>query len=115
VVRRALGFTLARDELLLKQFLAFFEHSEADRSTSELAEAWINASASSPPHTFTQMGPSVQLPTRLPIGLFTASGLRLGEAIGLDRSKVSLRDALLTIGESKFGKSRVLPIHPTMV
>ena len=44
-VHRALGFKLARDELLLKQFVAFFERSGVDRITSELATAWINAPA----------------------------------------------------------------------
>ena len=38
-VRRALGFKLVRDELLLKQFVAFFERSGVDRITSELAKA----------------------------------------------------------------------------
>jgi len=47
------------------------------------------------------------------IGLLAVTGLRIGEAIRLDRAHVSLADGLLTIRESKFGKSRQVPIHPS--
>jgi integrase len=49
------------------------------------------------------------------IGLLAVTGLRIGEAIRLDRADVSLADGLLTIRESKFGKSRQVPIHPSTV
>lgn len=49
------------------------------------------------------------------IGLLAVSGMRIGEAIHLDRDDVSLDDALLTIRDSKLGKSRRLVIHPTTV
>jgi len=41
--------------------------------------------------------------------------MRAGEAIRLDRPDVDLRAGLLTIRESKFGKSRQLPLHATTV
>jgi integrase len=49
------------------------------------------------------------------IGLLAVTGLRIGEAIRLDRADVSLADGLLTIRDSKFGKSRQLPVHPSTV
>ena len=45
------------------------------------------------------------------IGLLAASGLRIGEAIKLDRSDVDWADGVLLIRESKFGKSRLVPLH----
>ena len=45
------------------------------------------------------------------IGLLAASGLRIGEAIKLDRSDVDWAEGVLLIRESKFGKSRLVPLH----
>jgi len=47
------------------------------------------------------------------IGLLAASGLRIGEAIKLDRRDVDWARGVLLIRESKFGKSRLVPLHPT--
>lgn len=47
------------------------------------------------------------------IGLLAASGLRIGEAIKLDRSDIDWAQGVLLIRESKFGKSRLVPLHPT--
>jgi integrase len=47
------------------------------------------------------------------IGLLASSGLRVGEAIRLQRSDVDLAQGLITIRESKFRKSRLVPLHPT--
>lgn len=49
------------------------------------------------------------------IGLLVVTGMRIGEAIKLDRGDVSLADGLVTIRESKFEKSRQVVIHPTTV
>ena len=49
------------------------------------------------------------------IGLLAITGMRAGEAIRLDRSDADLQAGLLTIRESKFGKSRQLPLHATTV
>jgi len=49
------------------------------------------------------------------IGLLAVTGMRVGEAIRLERSDLDLRHALLTVRESKFGKSRELPLHPSTV
>ena len=44
------------------------------------------------------------------IGLLAATGLRPGEALTLDRSDVDFEGGILSIRESKFGKSRLVPI-----
>lgn len=47
------------------------------------------------------------------IGLLAVTGLRPGECIALDRSDVDLTNGRLTIRNSKHGRSRHVPIHPT--
>lgn len=47
------------------------------------------------------------------IGLLAASGLRIGEAIKLDRGDIDWAQGVLLIRESKFGKSRLVPMHPS--
>jgi integrase len=49
------------------------------------------------------------------IGLLAVTGLRTGEACRLDRDDVDLGQGILTVRDSKFGKSRQVPIHPTTV
>ena len=44
------------------------------------------------------------------IGLLAATGMRVGEAIRLDRADIDWADAVLTIRESKFGKTRMVPV-----
>jgi integrase/recombinase XerD len=45
------------------------------------------------------------------IGLLASTGMRIGEALGLDRSDVDQTEGVLRIRESKFGKSRLVPLH----
>ena len=47
------------------------------------------------------------------IGLMAVTGIRLGEAIRLDRDDVDVRHGLLRILDSKFGKSREVVVHDT--
>jgi integrase len=47
------------------------------------------------------------------IGLLTVTGMRVGEAIRLDRADFGPAAGVLTIRDSKFGKSRLVPLHPT--
>lgn len=49
------------------------------------------------------------------IGLLAVTGMRVGEAIGLDRDGVDWREGLLTVTGAKFGKSREIPLHPTTI
>jgi integrase len=48
-------------------------------------------------------------------GLMIVTGIRTGEAERLDRKDVNLSDGILTIHNSKFNKSRQLPLHSTTV
>jgi integrase len=44
-------------------------------------------------------------------GLVAATGMRVGEAVALNRDDVSLSDGLLTIHHPKGGRTRLVPIH----
>ncbi len=48
-------------------------------------------------------------------GLMASTGLRVSEAIHLRDADVDLKHAMLTIRQTKFAKSRQLPIHPSTV
>jgi len=45
------------------------------------------------------------------IGLLAATGLRPGEALALDVADVDLQDGVLAIRQTKFGKSRFVPVE----
>ena len=79
-----------------------------------------------PPHIYTDaeleqlMAAASRLPSHMKlrahtyealIGLLAATGLRPGEALALERSDVDLQSGILLIRDSKFGKSRFVPIH----
>lgn len=49
------------------------------------------------------------------IGLMAATGIRTGEAMGLDRCDPDLDRGVLLVRGTKFGKSRLVPLHPTTV
>jgi len=49
------------------------------------------------------------------IGLLTVTGMRIGEAISVDRDDLDLSNGLLVVRSGKFGKSRELPLHGTTV
>ena len=46
-------------------------------------------------------------------GLLIATGMRVGEAIALDRADFDAGPGTLIVRHGKFGKSRELPLHPT--
>ena len=48
-------------------------------------------------------------------GLIACTGLRISEALGLLDAEVDLQAGVLTIRQSKFGKSRLVPLHPSAV
>lgn len=48
-------------------------------------------------------------------GLLAVAGLRVGEAIRLDRGDVEYDAGLLAVRDAKFKKSRRLPLHPSTV
>ena len=49
------------------------------------------------------------------IGLLAATGMRVGEALRLDRGDINWDDGVLLIRQSKFGKSRQVPVLPSTV
>jgi integrase/recombinase XerD len=49
------------------------------------------------------------------IGLLAVTGMRAGEAIRADLTDLDLDAGTLTVRGAKFGKSRLLPLHPSVV
>lgn len=56
-----------------------------------------------------------QMTYRTLIGLLAVTGMRVGEAIRLDRTDLELAAGVVMVRDSKFGKSRELPLHGTTV
>jgi integrase len=48
------------------------------------------------------------------IGLVSVTGMRISEAIQLGRDDLDRDEGVLTVWHSKFGKSRELPLHPSV-
>ena len=48
-------------------------------------------------------------------GLIAATGLRVSEALRLQSADVDLDAGVLTVRQTKFAKSRLVPLHPTTV
>ncbi|UVK49840.1 tyrosine-type recombinase/integrase (plasmid) [Mesorhizobium sp. AR02] len=46
-------------------------------------------------------------------GLYAATGMRCNEPLRLDRGDTNLVDGVLTVRDTKFGKSRYVPLHPS--
>ncbi len=44
-------------------------------------------------------------------GLLAASGMRVGEAVALGRDDVDLVTGVVTVRDTKFGRSRIVPVH----
>jgi integrase len=166
-VRRALGFSLAREGRLLPQFVRFLERHGHSAISTSLALRWALAPPdASPPWAHARLAmvrgfarylvardprtdvPPVEL---LPaprtkrlvpyiytdaevcalmqgartlrglkgatyatlLGLLAATGMRVGEAIALQRDDVDDHAGVLVVRHGKFGKSRELPLHPT--
>jgi integrase len=47
------------------------------------------------------------------LGLLATTGLRVGEALALDRADWDAADGVLRIRRAKFGKTRQVPLHPS--
>lgn len=46
-------------------------------------------------------------------GLLAVSGMRVGEAAGLDRDDIDFQTGVITIREAKFDRTRLVPVHET--
>lgn len=168
-VRRALGFKLVGEGVLLAEFVACAERAGQRTVTTEFAVQWARRPATGSHNylsrrlravrTFARylhaLDPSCEVPSfellpakkyrpapyvytdaeiaalmaatstlsppfraatfRTLIGLLACTGLRIGEALGLDRVDVDLADGVLTVRNAKFGKSREVLLHPSTV
>jgi integrase len=166
-MRRALGYKLERDQLLLPQLVAYLEAAGASTVTSDLAIAWARLPERARPNHWaqrlaiargfasylktidpaTEVPPSGVFPARRHrpnpylwskadiarlldqagelrprlrgatyqalFGLLAVSGMRLGEAVALERDDVDLGSGVITIRQAKFDRVRVVPLHPT--
>lgn len=56
------------------------------------------------PHTYTTL-----------FGLLACSGIRITEALKLSRDDIDFSSSMLTVIEGKFKKSRLIPLHPTVL
>lgn len=168
-IRRALGFKLVGEGVLLAEFVACADRAGQSTVTTEFALAWARRPANATHNylsrrlrtvcTFARylhaLDPACEVPSlellpaktyrpapylyldqeiialmaaadalrpplraatfRTLIGLLACTGLRIGEAIALDRDDVDLTNGLLTVRDSKFGKSREVLLHPSTV
>lgn len=79
-------------------------YTDAEVGTLLDATRVINPTDGLPPHTF-----------RAFFGLLAATGMRCGEALGLRRHHVDLGVGRLVVEKAKLGKTRELPLHPSVV
>jgi integrase len=77
-----------------------------DEDIRKLLDAALHASArdSMAQHTFFCL-----------FGLLSVTGLRISEALGIAPKDVDLDEGILTIRSSKFGKSRLVPLHTSTI
>ncbi|WP_197083516.1 tyrosine-type recombinase/integrase [Mycobacterium nebraskense] len=169
VLRRALGYRMARPEKLLGQFLDYLAHHGASRITVAAALDWARLPANGtsnwwayrlaavrgfatylhaldPVHevpapellpqrtrraspylysdtdvaaliaaTNTLRGRLRQATFATLIGLLAVTGIRVGEAIALDRGDADLTAGRLTVRFGKFGKTRELALHRSTI
>src|SRR5437763_1624647 len=67
-----------------------------------------------PPAPRDALGPGLRAaPRRTLIGLVAVSGVRVGEAVGLDEAGCDAGRELLVIRNAKYGKHRLVPLHPS--
>src|SRR6266536_2086866 len=100
---------------------AFMETAGAGTITTSLALAWATlpdlyseAEVRALMAATASLRPALHAATfRTLIGLLATTGMRLGEAIRLDRADLDAADGILTIRDSKFAKSRQIPLHPS--
>lgn len=71
----------------------------------QIAELMATAAGLSPVH-----GLRPQTYSTL-FGLLVSTGMRVGEAIRLQRDEVDLKQGVLRVSNTKFGKSRLVPVH----
>lgn len=112
---------------LVRQFAAWL--SSIDPRTEVPPRRILEARRTRPtPHIYTEkqiaalMGEAARLPSRTGlraltyatlIGLLASTGLRPGEALALDGPDVDLQNGILAVRDTKFGRSRFVPVDET--
>jgi integrase len=81
-------------------------------SAEEIRQLLEAAGRMSSPHKRHRLQPWTY---RCLLGLLAASGMRVGEAINLRCQDINWSQGLLTVHQSKFGKSRLVPLHRSVV
>ena len=49
------------------------------------------------------------------LGLLACTGIRISEVLGLTLADVDLDKGMIVVRHTKFGKTRLVPLHPTAV
>ncbi|MEO8966339.1 MAG: tyrosine-type recombinase/integrase [Solirubrobacteraceae bacterium] len=164
-IRRAVGFKLHNEQLLLAEFVTFAEQAGDLTVRTETALAWARRPGGAHNYlsrrlravrTFARylhaLDPACEVPSiellraskyrptpylyspreiaalmtaardlhpplraatmETMIGLLACTGLRIGEALHLDREDIDHPNGLLTVRDAKFGKSREVLLHP---
>jgi integrase/recombinase XerD len=122
-------FTWAQRLSRIRQFAAW--HRTRDPRTEVPAAGLLAASVRrKPPFIFSdeQIADIVREAAKLPsrrgmractfstmFGLFAIAGLRISEAVALDRADVDLKERHLTVRDTKFGKTRLVPLSRSTV
>lgn len=125
--RRGLAITAARRIEVLRNFARHCQTSDPKTEIPPL-RLFGPGHRRLTPHIYTQqeIGALVAASARLyptnglrPVtcatmfGLLSATGLRISEATALRRQDVDLKRGILHIRQTKFGKSRLVPLHPS--
>jgi integrase/recombinase XerD len=79
-------------------------YSDQDLAALMREAGCLNARSALLPRTYTTI-----------LGLLWVTGLRIGEVTKLNLQDVDLDEGVLTVRESKFKKSRLVPLHPSTV
>lgn len=92
--------------LLGKNHYRLQPHIYSDRQLAQLVRAAAKLPPCYPlrPQTYSTL-----------FGLLASTGLRVSEALHLAKEHVDLVDGILRVEETKFRKSRLVPLHPTVI
>jgi len=98
-----------RTEILPQGLLPYYYHRKApyiytDKEIKRLLEAvkQLPSKIGLRPYTYYTL-----------FGLLAVTGMRMSESVSLQCKDVDLTQGILTIVQTKFGKSRLLPLHPS--
>src|SRR5579883_3497699 len=123
-LRHKLGFKLRVQAGLLARFVDFARQKKASVISTKLALSWATGAQGCQPTQWANRLGMVRRFARYVSGvdpradissqeLLPVTGMRVREDIGLYCQDVDLKQGLLTVRNTKCGKSRLVPIHQT--